>query len=374
VRFISSRLEFKGKVAVSAIAISFVVIIISVAVSSGFRREIRRSLSESIGDVQLSADGWSNANPQWLDKIQSMDGVESIRPVIQEAGIIKVGDNIQGVIFKAVSDTGALQVSIPDRLSKMLDIAIGDDLLCYFVDDKVKARKFTVRSIYSSPIQTESTLTVYASIQDLQRLKGWGPDQVTSLEIKLDPSISRRNDIKIKASEIASTAYLYSQDDNDPLIATTSVDKYTVIFDWLDLIDLNVYAILLLMILVAGFNMISGLLIVLFRSTSTIGTLKALGMNDRSISKVFMELSARTVGKGMLIGNAIALLFCLVQGTTRVIKLDPENYFLSFVPVHVDIPAVLVADLAAFVAILALLLIPLLFISKIDPAQSIKSE
>ena len=129
---------------------------------------------------------------------------------------------------------------------------------------------------------------------------------------------------------------------------------------------------ILLMTLVAGFNMISGLLIMLFENISTIGLLKSLGMTDRSIAKVFLASAASLVGKGMLIGNAAALLFCMIQGTTHLLRLDPENYYVSFVPVHVDFGMILLADVAAFAAIMILLLIPCLFISKVDPARTVR--
>ena len=125
---------------------------------------------------------------------------------------------------------------------------------------------------------------------------------------------------------------------------------------------------------VAGFNMISGLLILLFRNISTIGTLKSLGMTDRSIAGVFLRTAARTVGLGMLAGNAAALLFCALQAATKFLKLNPENYFVSFVPVHVNIPGILLADAAAFAVIMLLLLIPSLFISKVDPSVTVKTE
>lgn len=158
------------------------------------------------------------------------------------------------------------------------------------------------------------------------------------------------------------------------LAATAVTDSYSQLFDWLDLIDYNVYAILVLMTVVAGFNMISGLLILLFRNISTIGTLKSLGMTDRSIAGVFLRVSARLAGIGMLAGNAAALLFCLLQGSTKIIRLNPENYFVSFVPVDVNLPMILLADAAAFAVIMLLLLIPSLFISKVDPSVTVKTE
>ena len=155
-------------------------------------------------------------------------------------------------------------------------------------------------------------------------------------------------------------------------MAVSSVSRYPQLFDWLDLIDFNVLFILILMTIVAGFNMISGLLIMLFENISTIGLLKALGMTDRAISKVFLSSAAVLVLKGMAIGNALGLVFCALQSTTHLLKLDPENYFVSFVPVNIDLGAVLLADVASFVVIMLLLLVPTLFISKVDPAQTVR--
>ena len=136
--------------------------------------------------------------------------------------------------------------------------------------------------------------------------------------------------------------------------------------------DFNVLFILILMTIVAGFNMISGLLIMLFENISTIGLLKTLGMTDRAIAKVFLSSSAVLAIKGMAIGNALAIIFCVVQSTTHVLELDPVNYFVSYVPVHPDMGLILTADVIAFAAIMLLLLIPCLFISKVDPAETVR--
>lgn len=157
-------------------------------------------------------------------------------------------------------------------------------------------------------------------------------------------------------------------------VAMSAVHKYPQIFAWLDLIDRNVLVILILMTIVAGFNMISGLLILLFRNISTIGTLKALGMTDKSIAEVFLRVSSNLVLKGMLIGNALALSFCFLQGTTHFITLNPENYFVSFVPVRVNPFLILEADLAAYLVIMLLLLIPSLFVSRVDPAKTVRAK
>ena len=381
--FIAGRLRFKGRMAVTAIAISFFVMILAVAISGGFRREIRTGIADITGDVLLTSSTFNyysdtspiSSSPSYMPELEAVEGVESINPVIYRAGIVKVEDDIQGVLFKGVQGRDStLQADIPSRLASKLGLMPGDEMLTYFIGDKVKARKFKVSSIYESLVDADETIIAYVPIEDMRKVNGWEEDQVSAMEIRLDPRFQSRPAIKFKAEQVGSICLMSAKEDEDSLVSTASVEKYSQIFDWLDLIDFNVYAILVLMTIVAGFNMISGLLILLFRSTSTIGVLKALGMNDRSIGKVFLKVAARIVGMGMLIGNALALAFCAVQGLTHLIRLNPENYFVSFVPVKVSVPFIIAADLASFAVIMLLLLIPTLFIARVDPARTVKSE
>lgn len=174
-------------------------------------------------------------------------------------------------------------------------------------------------------------------------------------------------------AEDAGARLLTSGDEAEQsLIATSARRLYAGLFDWLDLLDFNVLFIMILMTAVAGFNMISGLLILLFRNISVIGTLKTLGMTDRSISAVFVRMASVLALKGMAIGNGLALLFCLFQGLTHFIRLNPENYFVSFVPVHLDLPAVAAVNIAAYAVIMLSVLLPTLFISKVDPAETVR--
>lgn len=358
-RFISSRLRFGGRLAVCAIAVSFLIIIVSLAIASGFRSEIRSALSHTSGDIVV-------ASTTALPAIDSVKGVTAVTPVVYKAGIVKSGWHILGVNFKgtATSDSVRLKVEIPESFARKMKLAEGDKMLSYFVGEKVQARNFTVSGIYPDIVGNDGAIVVKADIRDLQRLDGLKEDEFSALEVTLDPSLRERDKMNGKAREISFLTGAYS---------TSLPDRFPQLFDWLDLIDVNVLAILVLMAVVAGFNMISGLLIFLFRNTSTIGTLKALGMSDKGIGKVFLRVASRAVLKGMLIGNAAALLFCLIQGTTHLIKLDPANYFLSFVPVKVDFPIILAADAAAFAVIMVMMALPTLFISKVDPARTVRS-
>mgnify|MGYP003423523180 FL=1 len=380
--FIAGRLRFKGNIAMICIAVSFLVMIIAVSVSSGFRHAIRSGLSDISGDIRITPPTLSvldeslpiEADAAYRPYIEEVEGVSEIRPVVYKAGIVKSGDNIQGVLFKGMEndDTVSLAVSVPKRLAEIAGLQTGDRMLTYFVGESVKARQFTVTSVYDALVEADDKLVVYADISDLQRVNGWNASEVSCLEILLEDDMRNESDIESANDRIGTLINAYSSDDEESVIASSSVSSYPQLFDWLSLIDFNVLLILILMTIVAGFNMISGLLIMLFENISTIGLLKSLGMTDRAISKVFLSSSAILVAKGMLAGNALAILFCIIQDTTKVLRLNPENYFVSFVPVKMDFGMILTADILAFVLIMLLLLIPCLFISKVDPADTVR--
>lgn len=380
--FIAGRLRFKGNIAMICIAVSFLVMIIAVSISSGFRHAIRSGLSDLSGDIRITPPTLSvldeslpiETDAAYRPYIEEVEGVSEIRPVVYKAGIVKSGDNIQGVLFKGMEsdDTVALAVSVPKRLAEIAGLKPGDRMLTYFVGESVKARQFNVISVYDALVEADDKLVVYADISDLQRVNGWDASEVSCLEILLEDDMRNESDIESANDRIGTLINAYSSDEEESVIASSSVSSYPQLFDWLNLIDFNVLLILVLMTIVAGFNMISGLLIMLFENISTIGLLKSLGMTDRAISKVFLSSSAILVAKGMLAGNALAILFCIIQDTTKVLRLNPENYFVSYVPVKVDFGMILTADVVAFFLIMLLLLIPCLFISKVDPADTVR--
>ena len=382
--FISGKLKFQGNIAVISITVSFLIIIIAVAVSSGFRHAIRDGVAAVMGDVQItsigsSSFGDSNPIPSELpshDKILSIPGVASTSPVAFGAGIVKNEDIIHGIILKGSSDynDSSMTVSIPRRLSEITGLKEGDPMVTYFVGEKMKVRKFTVASVYEDLVAFDDNLIVNASLQDVQRVNGWTPSEASLHEVRLLPQARGESLSREISDRIGATLMLSEDEDEQSLMTTTSANRYPQLFDWLRLLDFNVVFILILMIIVAGFNMISGLLIMLFRNISTIGTLKTLGMTDRSIGKVFLRVSSGVVLKGMLLGNGLGLLFCLVQSLTNFIKLNPASYFVSYVPVHVNIPLILGADVFAYFAIMLLLLIPTLFIARVDPSQTVKMD
>ena len=371
--FISRKIKFKGNIAAVATAVSFFVIIVAVAVSSGFRHSIRDGVAAMTGDIRItpyvSGSGDPVPMPSHLpseDAILAIPGVQEIIPVVSRAGIVKSGETVHGVVVKGIMGIapGSLEVSIPHRLAEITGLGPGDDLTTYFVGEKVRARKFHITDVHRDIIEADDNLLVYAGLEDMQRLNGWDSTQVSQLEVRV------KNASPEALKEIEARIGMLEEDYS----VVSSARTYPQIFDWLNLLDVNVLIILILMTLVAGFNMISGLLVMLLRNIPLIGTLKAMGMRDRSIGLLFVRIGAEAVLKGMLIGNALAFLFCLIQGTTHLIKLDPANYFVSWVPVNLPIWGILGADIAAFAGIVLLMWLPALSISKIDPAQTVKAD
>ena len=380
--FISRKIKFKGNIAAVATAVSFFVIIVAVAVSSGFRHSIRDGVAAMTGDIRITPYVSGGQDPVPMprhlpseDKILAIPGVTGIVPVVSRAGIVKNGEIVHGVIVKGTPDQvggDGLAVSIPHRLAEITGLQAGEDLTTYFVGEKVRARKFHITAEHRDIIETDDNLLVYARLEDMQRLNGWDSTSVSQLEVKVkNASPKVLKDIEARIGYILSTS---EDEDENGLYVISSARSYPQIFDWLGLLDVNVLIVLILMTLVAGFNMISGLLVMLLRNIPLIGTLKALGMQDRAIGQLFVRIGAEAVLKGMLVGNALAFLFCLIQGTTHLIKLDPANYFVSFVPVHLPFWGILGADIAAFLGIVLLMWLPALSISKIDPAETVKAD
>lgn len=390
--FIARKLRFRRSIVTASIAISFLVMILAVTISSGFRHEIRDGLSSVMGDIQILPPDMNmldesspiEASPEYLPSVLELEGVSSVTPAVYKAGIVKNDDSIHGIVFKGmeggpaaisgveIPDSVSFPVSIPSRLAEIVSLGVGDKLLAYFVGEKLKVRRFNIVSVHDVMLEADDKIVVVAQISDMQRLLGWDEGDASVLEVVLDHDHKDEQAIKRLTMEVGALSSSYSQDSEAPVIAVSTLSQYPQIFDWLNLIDFNVFFILLLMTVVAGFNMISGLLIILFENISTIGLLKSIGMTDKAIANVFLSSSAFLAGKGMLIGNVLAIVFCVIQGKLHLIPLNPANYFVPYVPVHIDMAWILVADVISFLAIMLMLLIPCVFISKVDPAETVR--
>ena len=392
--FIARRIRYKGRIVTAAVAVSFLVVIVAVAVSAGFRHEIRGGISKMAGDILLTAPDFNyldeksplGVNQSYIPQIEALDGVEKVSPVICRAGIVRHDEEIYGVMVKGVEggvaqavgvhvdDTIALAVAVPASMAEVAGIRKGDKLLTYFIAEKVKVRQFNVVDIYEPLVRVDDRYLVYADISDLRRLNEWEDDQASMFEVVLSDEFIDREALELKSSQIEDLIYDNASDDDDLLRTFSSAKRYPQIFDWFGVIDFNAVFVLLLMIAVAGVNMITGLLIMLFENISTIGLLKSIGMRNWAIAKVFLSSAMGLVLKGMIIGNVVAFAFCLLQDATHFIALDPVNYFVAYVPIHLDMAAILLADAVAFASIMVLMLIPSLFVLRVDPAKTVKMD
>lgn len=382
--FISRKVRLRSSVAVVSIAVSFTVMILSLAVSGGFKTEIHRALGDAFGDISVlplvtpenGAPGVVCAS-QVEELVSGVYGVEKVRSVIYAGGMIRHDDNVHGVIFKSVRGNDSLSgedVCVPAALSKMLSVNEGDRIIAYFLkDDRTILRNLHVSGIYESLVTDDDKFVVQCSDEMLSRVMGYGDDQASEVEVVLMPSFRDEASMHTAATDISWNLISGNPggDDAPSLMASTVRARYPQIFSWLELIDINVDILLVLMAIVAAFNMVCALLIMLFQNISTIGVLKTLGMGTREICKSFLLSSSRTVLIAMAGGNVLGLVLCFVQARTHLIALDPANYFLSFVPVEINMPLVLLVDFAAFIFIMAALLCPCVFISSIEPSRSV---
>ncbi|MCR5018488.1 MAG: ABC transporter permease [Bacteroidales bacterium] len=383
-RFISRKLRFRGGVTVASVAVSFLVMILAVCISAGFRSSIRSGVRSIIGDVRIMPQAYSfsgEAEPMTVplpsgEAILAIPGVAGMEPVVERAGIVRNGDIIHGVLVKGCSQApdSSLCVSIPERLSAITGLGVGDDMPTYFVGEKVKVRKFHITAVHRDIMEMDNNLLVYAPLEDMRRLQGWDENQASAVDITLSPAVTADAAVNDISGHIGTILLTSTHEEEEDLVAFSSIHRYAQVFDWLRLLDFNVVVILILMTVVAGFNMLAGVLIHLLRNIPIIGTLKTMGMADRSIVRVFLRVSSRAVLLGMAIGNALALLFCAVQGSTHLIRLDPANYFVSFVPVHVNLLLIIGADIIAYLAMMAMLMLSVKFISRVDPAQTVKAD
>ena len=381
-----------------SVAVSIFVIIVAICVVLGFRSEIRSKASAYMGSLALVAPGQTPLNERFpvsdsisfLGKIDSLRGVESHQRVAYCSGLLKTADNIFGAHFKGVDSLynfsffednlsigqipsygGRISsdILLSGRLAEQMGCGVGDEVTAYFIGEDVKVRKFTICGLFDAQLENLDNSTIICDIRQAQRILGWDRHEVSAIEIMLDDG----SDIDLKTYEISELVYEHSTEDDPALFATSVKQIFPNLFDWLNLLDFNVVAILILMIVVAGFNMISSLLIILFRNISSIGLLKAMGMTSPQVSKVFRHIALRIVGKGLLIGTALALVVCGLQKKFRIMTLDPENYFVKYVPIDFNIVYILLANILALVLIMLILSLTSRFVAKVSPDKTMRA-
>jgi len=240
----------------------------------------------------------------------------------------------------------------------------------YFVQEPPRSRKFVISGIYETSLEEFDKMYVFCDIGHIKRLNGWDDDQISGFEIFIDDFDNLDN-----MTFAVNDAIGYRIANDEPRFRVSNIRiRYPQIFDWLNFQDLNVIIIILLMLVVAGFNMISGLLILILEKTNMIGILKALGSEDVTIRRMFLYQAAYLIGKGLFWGNLIGIGLALLQLKTGLVSLDPTSYYIKTVPVNLELAHILLLNAGTMAAIILMLLVPSQLISRITPAKAIRYD
>ncbi len=410
--FIARRIYFKSegnkrqiakpaiRIATIGMALGLVVMIVSLCVVMGFKREVRSKVIGLTSHIQVSNyfSGQSYetlpiaATDSLLSALRSTDGVSHAQRYTTKLGLIKTDTQFQGIIYKGIGQEYDLsflrhclvegeipaftdsvasnKVLLSKALADKLQLRLGDAVYTYYLQKDVRVRKLTIAGIYRTNFSDYDNLFLIGDLYTATRLNRWSADQVSGVELQLT-DFNRLDEVSTAVGSRLSDA---EDRYGNTYFAQTVVELNPQLFAWLSVLDLNVWVILILMMGVAGFSMISGLLIIILERTNMIGVLKALGGSNGSIQRLFLYFSAFIIGKGMLWGNIIALALCFVQWKWRFVKLDPANYYIDAVPVYFSPCAWLLLNVAAFVVSILILVGPSFLISNIKPAKSIRFE
>lgn len=388
-------------IAVVGIALGLAVMILAIAVLTGFKEEIREKVAGFGSHIQVvnfdSNYSFETApvsqDQDFVPEIMNLPGIRHVQVFATKAGIIKTDSEIQGVVLKGIgsdfdwsyfgenmtegeifmaADTGrpSNKIIISKSIADLLKLNTGDSLNMLFVQEPPRMRRFVISGIYETSLEEFDRMYVFCDIGHIKRLNGWSEDQVSGFEIFID-DFDRMDDM----TEAVRDAIGYRLAEEETKFRVTNIRlKYPQIFDWLNFQDVNVIIIIMLMLIVAGFNMISGLLILILEKTNMIGILKALGSADPMIRKVFLYQAAWLIGKGLLWGNIIGIGLAVFQLKTGIFTLDPSSYYIRTIPVNLDLFHILLLNAGTMAVIIIMLLVPSQLISRITPVKAIRYD
>ena len=389
------------RIATLSVAIGIAVMIISLSVIFGFKREIAAKLSGFGSHVQIvNLDGNVSyetvpisKNQPFLSQIRSVRNFSGIHPYAVTIGIPRGERAMQGVVLKGVDSTydwsffrqNLVEGELPDvqsgvrtkdiavsrSLADLLEVSVWDPLEMLFIQDPPRRDLFRVAGIYDTQFSEIDHMMVLTDLRNVQRLNGWDSTQITGFEI----ATSDFGRLEPFTDDVYQVVFdNLTGDEHDSLRVINIRERFPMIFDWLDAHNVNAGVIITVMLLVALFNMIAALLIILLERTSMIGTLKALGMGNRALQKMFVIRSSFVIIKGMFWGNVVGIGLCLLQHCTGWISLSQEGYFLTTVPIFIDWGWLALLNAATFLFIVALLALPTMIISLILPEKTIRFE
>ncbi len=388
------------RIALCGIALGLAVMILSLAIVVGFKNEVGRKVMGFGSHIQIT----SLTNNKTYDlppisfsdtlfsAIKNVPNVDYTQITATKPAIIKTKTDFQGIVLKGVDanynwdffkeylkegslpiyndSTASNEVIISKKQADLLKLNVGDKFICYFIQDQVRLRQFTISGIYSTGLADFDKLFIVSDIKHIRQLNNWDEKTATSIEV----FVKDLNILEDTSYNIFLTTANNFTGNYNPYYTRHIYELQPQIFGWLDLLDLNMVVILILMFAVASFTMISGLLILILEKTTLIGTLKVLGANNWTIRKIFLYQASFLIGKAMLWGNIIGLGMYFIQKYLKVVKLDPEIYFVDYAPVELIPWQAIALNIGVGIAILCILVIPSYLIAKISPAKSIKFE
>ncbi len=399
--YLAQRLTFKSqrtfsklivRMAILGITLGIAVMILALAVVKGFKSEIREKVRGFSGDIQILKNDLNTSfenspfslDPAKLNDLEKDSNIVFVQAFATKPGIIKVNDEVEGVVLKGVDanynwealkplliagnpinfkDTFASQkqIIVSQHTAQKLSLKVGDDFLMYFVQEPLRKRKFEIVGIYNLGVEEVDRTYVIGDINLIRRLNNWSVDEVGGYEIR----VTDFNQLDELTAQV--------HDGLDIGLKAYSIKElYPIIFQWLSLLDVNTQVIFILMLAVALINMISALLIMILERTQFIGLLKALGSSNWTIRKIFLYQAGYLIGFGLLLGNLLGVGLAMLQQYTHFIKLDQDSYYMNFVPIELHLSDILLLNLGTLTICLLVMIIPSMLVSKITPLKALR--
>lgn len=389
------------RVSVLGITLGIALMILTVAIITGFQREIRNKLIGFGSHIQITNyDSNVSDEPQPINReqhfikdLQTIPDIKHVQVYATKSGIVKTKNDNEGVLLKGVSndydwsfidqnlvsgkvfnvsDTGlSKSIVISQTLADKLELKMNDKMIIYFLIKKTdslenlsyeqRVKTFFISGIYNSGFEDTDKKLVLVDIGQIQKLNYWDKNEIGGFEIAIN-DYNKIDEAKIKIDDVIGQGFS----------AQSIKDTNATIFSWLDLQDVNGIVVITLMLLVAGINMISALLILILERTNMIGILKALGAKNKSIQKIFLYNAIYLIGQGLLFGNILGLGIAFLQQHYGLIELDAKTYYISVVPINLNVLHIVMLNVGTLVCCLLMLIIPSFIVSKITPVKAIR--
>ncbi|MBC7565808.1 MAG: ABC transporter permease [Pedobacter sp.] len=399
--FIAGRIAIKSertfsklivRIAIIGVMLSLAVMMLSIGIIKGFKTEIQDKVRGYIGDIRIFKYDLNNSfelspfvpSTATINNLKKNPQVEYFQPYATKPAIISANDEVEGINFKGIDSTfnwdyiekhlvsgkvlnfldssdATKQIMVSQFTANRLKLKVGDKFIMHFVQNPPRRRPFTIVGIYNIGVEEIDKNFVLGDLNLIRRLNDWKPNEIGGIEIRI------KDFSKLKATSTSIYEGLEIK------LKSESVQEYfPAIFTWLSLLDVNTKVLLVLMMVVGVINMITALLIMILERTNMIGMLKAFGMTDFSVMKIFLYNAFYLVGLGLLLGNVLGLGLALLQTQTHLFKLDQTSYYLAYVPMEIHLLDVVILNLCTGAVCLIVLILPSLLVSKISPLKAIR--